>query len=143
MAVSTAPGSAVLALPGRQPGHVQLIHLPSSSPSETPSFRSPILLCHTHPLSVLACSPDGACLSTASERGTLIRVWDVSKGRLERELRRGMDRVEMWGLAFEGSPSKDDGAKSHFIKGGRILGWSDKGTVHIWSKSSKEGHHKT
>ena len=134
MAIATAPGSALLALPGRQPGHVQLVQLsPSPDPTQsTPpsiarptAFRSPIILAHTHPLSTLACTPSGSHIVTTSERGTLLRVWDTARGQLDRELRRGVDRAEMWGVGFEGALSEPS-------KGGRVVGWSDKGTVHVW-----------
>ncbi|WVQ66421.1 uncharacterized protein L199_004602 [Kwoniella botswanensis] len=138
MALSSSAGSSLLALPGRQPGHVQLISLPpcppipaSSNPSST-AFRSPIILAHTHPLSTLSCTPNGSHIITTSERGTLLRIWDTTKGRLERELRRGVDRAEMWGCEFD-----NDGK-------GRVVAWSDKGTVHVWknedgSRSKMEG----
>ncbi|WVQ74326.1 hypothetical protein IAR50_003925 [Cryptococcus sp. DSM 104548] len=140
MALSTAPGSTLLALPGRQPGHVQLIPLPSC-PSSAPSppssarttpnstFRSPIILAHTHSLASLSTTPSGSHILTTSERGTLLRVWDTQRGRLERELRRGVDPAEMWGVGFEG----DSGGQ------GRVVGWSDKGTIHVWGREdSKE-----
>jgi WD40 repeat protein len=145
MALSTSPGSTLLALPGRQPGHVQLVHLspcplpPSSSlntlpPSSTTAFRSPIILAHTHPLSTLRCDPSGSHLLTTSERGTLLRVWDAGKGRLDRELRRGVDRAEMWGVQFE--PGLTKGGPS---KGGKVVGWSDKGTIHVWNDGDEMG----
>lgn len=148
-AVSTAPGSTLLALPGRQPGHVQLVHLPpcgtplGKAKTVTASFRSPILLAHTHPLSSLTCSATGSYILTASERGTLLRVWDTARGSLEKELRRGVDRAEIWGLSFEDTVFVDvaaleDSEKHREItrrKGGRVVGWSDKGTVHVWGDS--------
>ncbi|OCF35165.1 hypothetical protein I316_03207 [Kwoniella heveanensis BCC8398] len=150
MALSTAPGSALLALPGRQPGHVQLISLsrcpspsaasstsqPSSTSAPSTSFRSPIILAHTHPLSTLSASPSGSHLMTTSERGTLLRVWDTARGRLERELRRGVDRAEIWGAKFDAPSSTDEASHGNtgVIGGGkgRVVGWSDKGTVHVW-----------
>ncbi|KIR29123.1 hypothetical protein I307_03963 [Cryptococcus deuterogattii 99/473] len=141
MAIATAPGSTLLTLPGRQPGHVQLVPLPPcpspsspGSPTRTSvtsqtTFRSPIILAHTHPLSTLGISPSGSHIITTSERGTLLRIWDTSRGRLERELRRGVDPAEMWGATFE-----RDG------KGARVAGWSDKGTIHVWGgEGSKAG----
>ncbi|WWC73615.1 uncharacterized protein I206_107587 [Kwoniella pini CBS 10737] len=126
MALSTSPGSCLLALPGRQSGHVQLISLPpcppipsSSNPAST-AFRSPIILAHTHPLSTLSTTINGTHIMTTSERGTLLRIWDTTRGRLERELRRGVDKAEIWGCEFEGN------GKS------KVVGWSDKGTVHVW-----------
>ncbi|KAL1412541.1 Phosphatidylinositol 3,5-bisphosphate-binding protein [Vanrija albida] len=143
-AVATAPGATLLALPGRQAGHVQLINLPPCVPVgggpsvSSGTFRSPILLAHTHPLSSLACSASGAHLVTASERGTLLRVWDTARGALETELRRGVDPAEVWGAVFEDAPfaaaEGDDERRRELArrKGGRVAGWSDKGTVHIW-----------
>lgn len=102
------------------------------------TFRSPILLAHTHRLSALACSATGTHLVTASERGTLLRVWDTARGALESELRRGVDPAEIWGVLFEDSvfdiPLSDpDRRREHAKrKGGRVVGWSDKGTVHVW-----------
>ncbi|WVQ96062.1 hypothetical protein IAU59_003162 [Kwoniella sp. CBS 9459] len=154
MAVSTAPGSSLLALPGRQPGHVQLISLSacpapsnlsntSSAPSgptassrtSATSFRSPIILAHTHPLSTLSTTPTGSHLMTTSERGTLIRIWDTARGRLERELRRGVDRAEMWGAKFDSPLLVDGGTGQGTSAGGKgqVVGWSDKGTVHVWA----------
>jgi WD40 repeat protein len=138
IALSTMPGSTLLALPGRQAGHVQLIQLPpcpspksASSPGpsnpKSQGFRSPIILAHTHPLSTLTCTPSGSHIITTSERGTLLRVWDTARGQLQRELRRGVDRAEMWGARFEPPDSETLGGK-----GGRVVGWSDKGTMHIW-----------
>jgi WD40 repeat protein len=134
VAVATSPASTLLAMPGRQAGHVQLVSLPPCLPLATtssipqPQFRSPIILAHNHPLSTLACTANGSHVLTTSERGTLLRVWDTSRGRLERELRRGVDRADMWGVKFEDEVIEGDKAR----KGGMVVGWSDKGTIHVW-----------
>jgi hypothetical protein len=150
MAVSTAPSSTLLAIPGRQPGHVQLINLPPCPPSSphTPraptAHRSPIILAHTHHLSSLASTASGSHIVTTSERGTLLRVWDTARGRMERELRRGVDRAEMWGAVLEeGVLPRADAAGAGTMggeggeapPGGRVIGWSDKGTVHVWGQA--------
>lgn len=134
VAVATSAGSTLLAMPGRQVGHVQLVSLPPCAPvaatssSSQPQFRSPIILAHNHPLSTLACTANGSHVLTTSERGTLLRVWDTSRGRLERELRRGVDRADMWGVKFEDEVMEGDKAR----KGGMVVSWSDKGTIHVW-----------
>ena len=135
VAVAKSPSSTLLAMPGRQAGHVQLVSLPPCTPmaststgSQQPQFRSPIILAHNHPLSTLACTANGSHVLTTSERGTLLRVWDTSRGRLERELRRGVDRADMWGVKFEDEVMEGDKAR----KGGMVVGWSDKGTIHVW-----------
>ncbi len=160
MAVSTAPSSTLLAIPGRQQGHVQLINLPPCPPCPSPSHssranptahRSPIILAHAHHLSSLACTANGSHIVTTSERGTLLRVWDTARGRMERELRRGVDRAEMWGAVLEEGvlPRADvaerakavgavGGAGGEMPPGGRVIGWSDKGTVHVWGQSESD-----
>lgn len=140
VALATAPGATLLALPGRQAGHVQLINLPPCGGVSAPpaAYRSPFLLAHTHRLSALGCSATGAHLVTASERGTLVRVWDTARGAQDGELRRGVDRAEIWGLQFEDSidsrPLEGERRRDALRrKGGRVVGWSDKGTVHVWA----------
>ena len=79
-----------------------------------------IISAHATPIAKIVLSPDGKLLATASERGTLIRVWDVETGSLLRELRRGLEVVEIHSLVFNND-------------GSRLLVSSEKGTVHIFS----------
>lgn len=159
IAVSTDPGSSLLALPGRQFGHVQLIQLDSCpvppekdslatrpaatnvSTSATPvsSFRTPILVAHTHPLSIISCSRSGSTVVTASTQGTLLRTWDVETGRLDKELKRGIDKADVWGIDFP--PSSLVRAGERVSKGEKfiIVGWSEKGTIHIWGDEPTAG----
>jgi len=63
---------------------------------------------------------DGTLLVTASEKGTLIRIFDLkNEGKALREYRRGSDRAEIFNLVF----TKD----SNYVGCS-----SDKGTVHIF-----------
>ena len=60
-------------------------------------------------------------------------MWDAARGRLERELRRGVDRAEMWGAGLEdGVLGLQAGYGQGQGQGGRVVAWSDKGTVHMW-----------
>ncbi|KAK9767686.1 Phosphatidylinositol 3,5-bisphosphate-binding protein [Basidiobolus ranarum] len=186
VALSPGQSSSILAFPGRQPGHVQIIdlntlvpttvsttlstsptgqsfpgtilglstnhrhsmssqHSPLNQSSSQPiKFGSPkigrhpsaashtatttstltsnvsIIAAHTTILSSLAISFDGSKIATASIKGTLIRVFDSSSGKLLNELRRGFDRAEIYSIAF-----------SH--DGARLCVSSDKGTVHIFN----------
>ncbi|TEB30157.1 SVP1-like protein 2 [Coprinellus micaceus] len=136
LAMATAPHSTLLAIAGRQTGHVQLIHLP---PCAVPKPRGPpgpslpkrpppppsrhpvsIIVAHKTALSTLALPPSGRLLATTSSRGTLIRIWDAHNGKLVKELRRGTDKAEIYGVAFR--PDEQD-----------LCVWSDKGTVHVFS----------
>ncbi|GAA5955244.1 hypothetical protein JCM3765_003256 [Sporobolomyces pararoseus] len=139
VALASEPGSTLLAFPGRQTGQVQIVRLPPYSPQDPtlpppPSLNpnsSPypsvsILVAHTTALSALSTTPSGSLLATTSKQGTLVRVWDPTSSRLIKELRRGTDTAEIFGLSFR----KD---------GGAIAVSSDKGTVHVWDlKNSNE-----
>ncbi|KAG5456714.1 MAG: hypothetical protein BJ554DRAFT_3463, partial [Olpidium bornovanus] len=68
-----------------------------------------IIAAHAGALSCLAISADGTRIATASEKvgsggsaftlqGTLIRLYDSSSGKLTNELRRGVDRAEIYRL---------------------------------------------
>ncbi|OLY81614.1 WD repeat domain phosphoinositide-interacting protein 3 [Smittium mucronatum] len=142
--LSTSSKNAVLVFPGRQKGQVQVVELnttsnpvhisPSSSPSSDSNDSYPetvklamkpvninIIVAHTSPLSALAVSPDGSIVASSSEKGTLIRVFSATGGGvLLYELRRGVDRANIYSLAFSSDAS-------------RLCVSSDKGTVHIFN----------
>ncbi|PVU89631.1 hypothetical protein BB561_005254 [Smittium simulii] len=79
-----------------------------------------IVVAHATALSALAISNDGAYVASASEKGTLIRVFSTEDGMLLYELRRGVDRANIFSIAFSSDSS-------------RICVSSDKGTVHIFN----------
>ena len=148
VALATAPNSTLLAIPGKQSGHVQLVRLPPCPPPPSPpidpsdasSHRSPpvqatgpspldktnsripgsFIAAHSSPITTLSVAASGRLLSTTSEQGTLIRIWDAFTGKLVRELRRGVDKARFYGVAFRGDETE-------------VCVWSDKGTVHIFN----------
>eukprot|EP00879_Flechtneria_rotunda_P020614 GHRR01021692.1.p1 GENE.GHRR01021692.1~~GHRR01021692.1.p1 ORF type:complete len:212 (+),score=67.49 GHRR01021692.1:1304-1939(+) len=63
---------------------------------------------------------DGKRLATASDKGTLVRVWNTADGQLLQELRRGTEPAHIHSIAF--SKHCDWLAVS-----------SDKGTVHVFA----------
>ncbi|EXX69996.1 Hsv2p [Rhizophagus irregularis DAOM 197198w] len=79
-----------------------------------------IIPAHSGKLSCLSVNSDGSKCASASEKGTLIRVFDTSSGKLLNELRRGVDRAEIYSIAFDQSST-------------RLCVSSDKGTVHIFN----------
>ncbi|KAI0303878.1 WD40-repeat-containing domain protein [Russula brevipes] len=119
VAIATGAYSTLLAAPGRQPGHVQLIHLPPC-PRPCPSHPHSVIVAHNTAITTLAVTRSGKLLATTSVRGTLVRVWDTATGKQTRELRRGSDQAEIYGVAF-----RPDEAE--------ICVWSDKGTIHVFS----------
>ncbi|KAJ6107809.1 phosphatidylinositol 3-5-bisphosphate-binding protein [Penicillium sp. IBT 18751x] len=104
-------GQKLLAFPGRSPGQVQVIELETGNISIIPA--------HSSPLRAMALSPDGEVLATASEAGTLIRVFASGNCTKLAELRRGVDHAVIFSLSF--SPSNS-----------LLAVTSDKSTLHIF-----------
>ena len=104
-------GSKVIAFPGRTPGQVQLVEISTGNVS--------ILPAHSTPLKAMDLSPNGEILATASEAGTLIRVFSTINCARMGELRRGVDHALIYSIAI--SPSND-----------LIAVTSDKATLHIF-----------
>jgi WD40 repeat protein len=59
-----------------------------------------LLQAHSSSIVCLAIDNEGVCIATASDKGTLIRVWDTTSGALLHELRRGIDVANILCLAF-------------------------------------------
>lgn len=121
----------VLAIPGRREGQVQIVelaanHIPDQDGGNSPSSSNPptpsttLIQAHSSSLACLALSRNGHLLASASERGTIIRLFDARSGKLMAELRRGMDQAFIYSLAFDSSAE-------------RLCVASDKGTVHIFN----------
>ncbi|KAL6053060.1 Autophagy-related protein 18a [Balamuthia mandrillaris] len=115
MALSPDPNKTVLACPGLKPGyvHVRLNDINKSTPIKA----------HDNALSYIALNLDGTRLATASEQGTLIRVWDTVTGEQLAQLRRGKDRAEINCISFSNDSSW-------------LCVSSDKGTVHVFGLGS-------
>ncbi|CDH58663.1 wd repeat domain phosphoinositide-interactingprotein 3 [Lichtheimia corymbifera JMRC:FSU:9682] len=130
-AISSEPNHGVLVIPGRQRGHLQIVDLDSLGyqwPSTTTAPGSnneinvnvSIIAAHSGRLSCVALNRDGTKCATASDKGTLIRVFNTMTGSLLNELRRGMDRAEIYSLAFNHDST-------------RLCVSSDKGTIHVFN----------
>ncbi|KAI0458163.1 WD40 repeat-like protein [Xylaria acuta] len=100
-----------LVFPGRTPGHVQVVRLATDSVS--------ILPAHSSSLRALQLSADGELLATASEKGTLVRIFATGSGAKLAERRRGSENAMIFSLRF--SPS-----------GNMLACTSDKGNLHIF-----------
>lgn len=104
-------GETTVVFPGRVIGQVKLFDLATSNVSIIPA--------HESPLRALAISRNGDLVATASEQGTLVRLWSFPSCTKVAELRRGVDPAAIFSLSF--SPS------------GAILAvTSDKSTLHIF-----------
>lgn len=105
-------------IPAETAGFVQVVHVQKE-------HSQLVFEAHTTQLAALALDPTGLLLATASMKGTLIRVWDVTTGKMLWEFRRGTDRAIIWSINFDKESSK-------------IVVSSDKGTVHVFRLIEKD-----
>lgn len=121
--LSVGTERAVLVCPGAQKGRALVVFYPKAfgeSPVPVERERTLIIAAHESPIAAMSTDYNGCFLATASDRGTIMRVYDTETGSRLQELRRGADRAEIHSLVF--SPGGEWLAVS-----------SDKGTVHIFS----------
>ena len=84
-----------------------------------------VIKAHKGPINCLQLNKEGTILATASDKGTLIRLFDTSTGENIQELRRGSDNAEIYSIAFDNT--------------NRFLAVSsDKKTVHIFIISKED-----
>ncbi|KAK2988956.1 hypothetical protein RJ640_026224, partial [Escallonia rubra] len=104
--------TSVLACPGLRRGQVRVEHFGLNV--------TKLISAHDSQISCLTLTMDGLLLATASTRGTLIRIFNTMDGTRLQEVRRGVDKADIYSIAL--SPNFQWLAVS-----------SDKGTVHIFS----------
>lgn len=107
------PNQSILAYPGRTPGKLKIEQLYNSSTNQS-------IKAHSSKISQITISADGILIATCSERGTLIRIWNVMQGVLEKEFRRGLEPANIKTLIFH--PTRNS-----------LLVSSDRGTVHVYT----------
>lgn len=112
------PDRPLLVFPAHKCGSIQLVDLTKRQPDTS---SAPVTVnAHQGELACLAVNQQGTQVATASEKGTLIRVFDTQTRNLLVELRRGADPATLYCINF--SPD------SAFL-----CVSSDKGTVHIFA----------
>lgn len=119
--LSTQEGACVLAVPDEKAGHVKIIHFEAEK-------RTVEIKAHSSGLGMMKLSQDGQILVTASEKGTLLRVFNTQTGGMMTEVRRGADQAVITDIGID-------------VKNKYIACASDKGTIHVFSASS-EGENK-
>jgi len=105
------------ACPGLKTGTVYVSVHDNNENMSTP--RTFTISAHTSNLSKISINRTGTLMATASEKGTLIRVFDLKTAQLIREFRRGSDHAKIYSITFD--------AESKFL-----AVTSDKGTAHIY-----------
>jgi WD40 repeat protein len=111
--IATGNGPAKLALCDLIPGKVHILPFDADA-------RAVFIQAHSHALSVIKFSGDGSLVATASEYGTLIRVFFSDGGGLRSVFRRGSLRSRVVAMAI--SPKLQ-----------KLVAVSENGTVHAFS----------
>lgn len=109
---------SLLVFPGYKCGSVQLVDL--SVTERCQSSAPTTIQAHQTEIAAMAINQQGSFVATASRKGTLIRVFEVSSRQLTNELRRGADVALLYCINFS-----NDSAY--------VVASSDKGTVHIFA----------
>eukprot|EP01006_Ploeotia_vitrea_P057891 TRINITY_DN68437_c0_g1_i1.p1 TRINITY_DN68437_c0_g1~~TRINITY_DN68437_c0_g1_i1.p1 ORF type:complete len:354 (-),score=18.08 TRINITY_DN68437_c0_g1_i1:1173-2234(-) len=136
VALSPAPNNAVFACPATQKGVARIANLNMMADEQ-------FIMAHESTLSFIALNNDGTRLATASEKGTILRIYETSlqEGQTQlrrlKEVRRGVDNAEIYCINFS--------SDSRFI-----CVSSDKATIHVFdiggpdntSGSDKEGQNR-
>ena len=94
--ISTKEG-VILVIPDKQKGHIHII-----------DYNNNINLtqkAHESYISALSLNQDGKVCATASDKGTLVRVFSTKDGTLIQELRRGMDKADIHSISFDSTCS--------------------------------------
>ncbi|KAK1264445.1 Autophagy-related protein 18c [Acorus gramineus] len=110
--LSHCVSTSVLACPGLRKGQVRVEHFGLK--------MTKLISAHDSEIACITLTLDGLLLATASVKGTLIRIFNTMDGTPLQEVRRGVDRAEIYSIAL--SPNTQWLAVS-----------SDKGTVHLFS----------
>ena len=112
-AISFETHSPILAYPDKEKGMVGIKIYTDEKP------KVARITAHESDIACMTISRDGSILATASDKGTLIRLFRISEGVLIQEVRRGSDKAEILCISFNDDCSL-------------LACSSDRGTIHIF-----------
>uniref|UniRef100_A0A6I8P791 PRA1 family protein n=1 Tax=Ornithorhynchus anatinus TaxID=9258 RepID=A0A6I8P791_ORNAN len=108
----------LLAFPGHKCGSLQLVDLSSTKPGTS---SAPFTInAHQSDIACISLNQQGTVVASASQKGTLIRLFDTQTKEKLVELRRGTDPATLYCINFSHDSSF-------------LCASSDKGTVHIFA----------
>jgi WD40 repeat protein len=116
-AVSESEKDELVIYPSTEPGHVIVNSMDTHQVSD--------IHAHYGTIENLCISMDGKYLATASEKGTLIRMFSMENRKLLREFRRGIDYVRIHQLLFHPNSRI-------------LLAASDRGSIHLFNTEIDE-----
>lgn len=111
VAISQESSTNIIAYPDVQKGSVRIKNYDDQS--------NITIKAHQSEIGCLELNKDGTILATASEKGTIIRIYKTSDGSLIQELSRGAEKAEIYTIAFDPTDKY-------------LACCSDRGTVHIF-----------
>jgi WD40 repeat protein len=115
--ISYDPNITIIAFPDKaKKGKVRIKNMEKNSTNTVDA--------HENNISFIALNNNGSIMATASDRGTLIRLFLTDMCYFFQEIRRGKDKAIIRDICFEPNNKL-------------IACCSDKGTVHIWNLESK------
>ena len=113
IALSYNKNITIMSYPYKQKGHVHI-------KSYEKDIKNQIINCHNSEINCISINNDGTLIATASQIGTLLRIFNIKDGNFLLELRRGADKAIIFSISFE-------------INNKFFACTSDKGTIHIYS----------
>jgi WD40 repeat protein len=119
VALNPDPENAVLVTPDQNRGHVRV--------NVYEKNQSIKIQAHQAALSAMCLNYQGTILATASDRGTLIRIFSTATGKALHELRRGADKADIYSICFD-------------MQSNWLACSSDRSTIHIFSVKKKYDH---
>jgi WD40 repeat protein len=88
-----------------------------------------LISAHDSSIAYLALNNDGTLVATASDKGTLIRIFKADDGDFLQEVRRGKEKAEIFSVSFD-------------INSKYIACSSDRGTIHVFSLATSNKKYK-
>lgn len=120
VSIATEPDNTIIAYPSEEQGHVIVKTYNSLKESIEKDIQA-----HESNIACFSLNNNGSLLATASDKGTLIRVFNVIDGTRVKELRRGSENAFIYSISFD--------RESKFL-----CCTSDRTTVHIFAIENRE-----
>ncbi|VDO04907.1 unnamed protein product [Rodentolepis nana] len=126
--VSQNACNPIIAFPSTREGYVTIITSPENKDISSSAIPPPRhFQAHQNALAAMAFNADADLIATASEKGTLIRIFNTKTCTLLQELRRGTQCALITSISFDHNPVLVDDQLVH-----RLVVASDRNTVHIF-----------